>query len=262
MPGPGRAPVRAFLRSGSYLFAASDTGSVFRSANSGDNWTRVNNGLTPRIGDKVYSLAAIGTTIFAGTAAGVFRSTNNGDGWTAASAGLPNRTVKALVVNGTMIFAGTTGAVFRSTDNEESWTATGALQTGGEVETLIVSGTAILRVKADGSQAFEPMARFDPAQNRFVSIPVDLGPDLGSSTDQVFLVLFGTGFRFRAALSAVSATIGGTDAQVLYADFAPNFVGLDQVNLRLPRSLAGRGEIDVALTVEGKVANAVKLNVK
>ena len=71
--------VCAFLGSGPYLFVVSDIGSVFRSANNGDNWTRINNGLTPRIGEKVYSLAAIATTIFAGTADGVFRSTNNGD---------------------------------------------------------------------------------------------------------------------------------------------------------------------------------------
>ena len=67
LPGPGRVNVRAFLGSGQYLFAASDAGSVFRSANNGENWMRVNNGLTPRIGEKVYSLAAIGTAIFAGT---------------------------------------------------------------------------------------------------------------------------------------------------------------------------------------------------
>jgi photosystem II stability/assembly factor-like uncharacterized protein len=97
--------VRAFLGSGQYLFAASDVGSVFRSPNNGDNWTRVNNGLTPRTGDKVYSLAAIGTTIFAGTGDGVFRSTNNGDVWTKVSAGLPNRPITSLVVSGTTIFA-------------------------------------------------------------------------------------------------------------------------------------------------------------
>jgi len=150
LPGPGKVTVRAFLGSGQYLFAASNIGSVFRSANNGDNWTRVNKGLTPRIGEGVYSLAAIGTTIFAGTGDGVFRSTNNGDAWTKVSAGLPLRPVKALVVNGTTIFAGTTGAVFRSTDNGESWVAAGALQTGSDVETLIVNGTVIFAGTASG----------------------------------------------------------------------------------------------------------------
>lgn len=100
LPGPGRVSVRAFLGSGQYLFAASDVGSVFRSSDNGDNWMRVNNGLTPRVGEKVYALAAIGTTIFAGTADGVFRSTDSGDVWTKASAGLPNSPVASLVVSG------------------------------------------------------------------------------------------------------------------------------------------------------------------
>ncbi|MGE0129856.1 MAG: hypothetical protein AB7U82_17380 [Blastocatellales bacterium] len=127
---------------------------------------------------------------------------------------------------------------------------------------LGVAAAAILRVKADGSQVFEPMVRFDSGQNSFVSIPVDLGPDAGNATDQVFLVMFGTGFRFRSAMSGVSAAIGGSNAQVLYADVAPGFIGLDQTNIRIARSLIGRGEVDVVLTVDGKVANMVKLNIK
>jgi uncharacterized protein (TIGR03437 family) len=37
---------------------------------------------------------------------------------------------------------------------------------------------------------------------------------------------------------------------------------LDQVNLRLPRSLAGRGEVELALTVDGREANRVKVQIK
>jgi hypothetical protein len=32
--------------------------------------------------------------------------------------------------------------------------------------------------------------------------------------------------------------------------------------VQLPRSLAGRGEVDVLLTVDGRQANAVKVNFK
>jgi uncharacterized protein (TIGR03437 family) len=38
--------------------------------------------------------------------------------------------------------------------------------------------------------------------------------------------------------------------------------GLDQVNVVLPRSLAGRGEVDVVLTVEGQAANTVRVNIQ
>jgi uncharacterized protein (TIGR03437 family) len=52
------------------------------------------------------------------------------------------------------------------------------------------------------------------------------------------------------------------DAEVLFAGAAPGFVGLDQSNVRLPRSLAGRGEVDVVMTVDGKAANTVKVVIK
>ena len=121
-----------------------------------------------------------------------------------------------------------------------------------------VAAAVALRVNSDGRQSYEPVAQFDTTQNKFVSVPIDLGP----GTDQVFLILFGTGIRGRSDLSAVTASIGGTGSEVLFAGPQIGFVGLDQVNLRLPRSLAGRGEIDVALTVDGKVANIVKVNIK
>jgi len=42
----------------------------------------------------------------------------------------------------------------------------------------------------------------------------------------------------------------------------PQYPGMDQVNLPIDRSLAGRGEVDVVLTVDGVAANTVKINVK
>jgi uncharacterized protein (TIGR03437 family) len=115
-----------------------------------------------------------------------------------------------------------------------------------------------LRIRANGEQVFEPVARFDSTTGKFVTLPIDLGPD----TDQVFLVLFGTGERFRFSLATVSATIGGSNAEVLYAGPAGGFVGLDQNNIRLSRSLIGRGEVDVKLTLDGRMSNAVKINVR
>jgi uncharacterized protein (TIGR03437 family) len=60
----------------------------------------------------------------------------------------------------------------------------------------------------------------------------------------------------------VTARIGGVDAETIYAGAQGDFAGLDQVNLRLPRSLAGRGEVDVAVNVDGVPANAVRVAVK
>ncbi|MBL8169211.1 MAG: hypothetical protein JNJ50_13720, partial [Acidobacteria bacterium] len=50
--------------------------------------------------------------------------------------------------------------------------------------------------------------------------------------------------------------------EVLYAGLQGDFVGLDQVNLKLPRSLAGRGLVEVVLFADGYSSNAVQINVK
>ncbi|MGH9835015.1 MAG: hypothetical protein ACRD9Y_18495, partial [Blastocatellia bacterium] len=120
----------------------------------------------------------------------------------------------------------------------------------------VASGVA-LRVRGE-TQTFEPIAQFDSAQNRFVSTPIALGPE----GDQVFLILYGTGLRNRSSLAAVTCTIGGVAVPVLYAGETPGFAGLDQVNIGpLPRSLTGRGEVDVVLTVDGRQANVVRIRV-
>jgi uncharacterized protein (TIGR03437 family) len=121
-----------------------------------------------------------------------------------------------------------------------------------------VVAAILFRVKTDGSTFFEPINRFDSTINRFVSIPIDLGPD----GEQVFLIAFGTGLRGRSGLAAVNVKIGGADAETLYLGPQGDFVGLDQSNIRIPRSLVGRGDVDVVMTVDGKPANTVKINVK
>jgi len=121
-----------------------------------------------------------------------------------------------------------------------------------------VPAANIFRLKANGEQSTELLSQFDMATNQFVPIPIDLGPE----GEQVFLILFGSGIKGNTGLSAVSAQIGGTDCEVLYAGETPGFFGLDQCNVRIPRSLGGRGDVDVVLTVNGKVANTVRINIK
>jgi uncharacterized protein (TIGR03437 family) len=125
----------------------------------------------------------------------------------------------------------------------------------------LLAGVA-LRVKADGSQSFEPVVRFDNGQNQFVAEPIDLGPDQGTATDQVYLVMSATGLRNRSGLSNVSVKLGGVSAEAIYAGAQGTFEGLDQVNVLLPRSLAGRGQVDVKLTVDGQSANTVNVAFK
>jgi uncharacterized protein (TIGR03437 family) len=88
------------------------------------------------------------------------------------------------------------------------------------------------------------------------------GPlDLGGSTDQLVVTLYGTGLRGLSGLPCVMARVGGAMAQVLYAGPQGQFEGLDQVNFAVPRSLAGAGEVQVVLTIDGQTANVVTIAV-
>lgn len=159
-----------------------------------------------------------------------------------------------------------TGPATISVLNGATTVATGTVQVASVAPGLFsadasgqgLAAATVLRIAADGTQTYEPVAIYDQAQGKFIATPINLGVD----SDQVFLLLFGTGIRGRSSLSAVTALAGGTDAEVLYAGLQGSFVGLDQVNLRLPRTLLGRGNIDVQLTVDGVTANVIRIQVK
>jgi uncharacterized protein (TIGR03437 family) len=113
----------------------------------------------------------------------------------------------------------------------------------------------VLRVTASGQQIFEPAARFDQTLNRFVPEPINLGPE----GEQVYLVVYGSGTRG----NVVTATLGGTPINVIFAGPQGGFAGLDQLNLgAIPRSLAGRGVVDLVVTVDGKQANTVQFSIR
>jgi uncharacterized protein (TIGR03437 family) len=116
----------------------------------------------------------------------------------------------------------------------------------------------VYRYRNNALVAVEPVARFDTTQNKVVGVPIDLGPE----SDSLFLIVFSTGVRYRSGLNNVTATIGGAAAEVLFAGVQGDFVGVDQLNLRLPRGLAGRGDVDVSLTVDGVPANTIRINFK
>ena len=115
----------------------------------------------------------------------------------------------------------------------------------------------VLRVRANGEVTGEQVWRLD-SSGALVPQPIDPG----APTDQLFLVIFGTGFRSRSSLSAVSVSIGGVPAEVLYAGPAPDYVGLDQCNLRLDRQLSGRGTVDIEMIVDRIAANKVTVTMK
>lgn len=120
-----------------------------------------------------------------------------------------------------------------------------------------VAAAVVLRVKADGSQVYEPVARLDE-NNNLVAAPIDLGPE----TDQVYLILYGSGIRGNSNLGDVGALYGIRGLPVVFAGAQGDFEGLDQVNVLLPRDIPTRGEQNVELRVAGKRTNKVRINIK
>lgn len=128
----------------------------------------------------------------------------------------------------------------------------------------------LLRIKANGEQVYEPLARYDSGSGKFT--PATIRRQAG---ERLFLVLYGTGLRgsddadgnaSNGVAENVQATIGVVKANVIFAGPAPGFAGLDQLNIELPANAAGAN-----LTVlvksndgEGKVmrANGVAITIQ
>jgi uncharacterized protein (TIGR03437 family) len=101
----------------------------------------------------------------------------------------------------------------------------------------------LVRVR-NGVETVEPFI-----DENHLFIPIDLGPP----TDQVYLVMFGTGFRHYSSLDGVSAEVGGVDAAIQYIGPQGQIAGLDEVKVLLPRAMAGASDgVYVLITVDGK----------
>lgn len=123
---------------------------------------------------------------------------------------------------------------------------------------VLQSTAAIFTAKADGTGAPAGVASSDGANFNINVANADGTPapiDAGN-----FVALFGTGLRF--ASGPVTISIGGTSVMPLFVGAQGSFDGLDQVNLQIPASLAGRGEVDLVITAEGRASNTVRLRIR
>jgi uncharacterized protein (TIGR03437 family) len=114
----------------------------------------------------------------------------------------------------------------------------------------------VVRIKPNGDRSYERSYDYDPVQKRSVAREITIGGD------ELFLELYGTGIRQTALLENVQVKIGGIAATVTYVGAQCCFAGVDQINVKIPPSAAGKGLINLELTVEGKTANIVQLNIK
>ncbi len=105
--------------------------------------------------------------------------------------------------------------------------------------------------------------------NTFTNAVVCSGGDMSCTAVPInvaggntYLVLYGTGIRNQASTSDVTVQVGSQTLPVSFAGAASGFVGLDQVNVLLPNSLAGSGNVNVTVNVNGTTSNAVTIAIK
>ena len=74
-----------------------------------------------------------------------------------------------------------------------------------------------------------------------------------------YLAIFCTGVR-GVDPGNVKAFLGGVEAPVLYAGLQPDFLGLDQINIQIPASLANQGLLELVITNGSATSNKVTLD--
>lgn len=148
----------------------------------------------------------------------------------------------ASAVTGDILIAKTAGGLFS------------AAATGQGVGLL-----SAVRVSNTGTQTPLTAFRYDSATQSIVAVPLSLG----ASTDGVYLTLYTTGVRNVANLSNVTMTVGGETVPVTFAAAQSEYPGLDQINAGpLPRTLAGKGDVAVIVTVDGNRSNTVRVSIE
>jgi uncharacterized protein (TIGR03437 family) len=112
----------------------------------------------------------------------------------------------------------------------------------------------LVRIKADNSQHFESATQLNTATGRLEPRAIDLGPE----GERVFLVLFVSGTLHATdsnndANFAESFTVvaGGQSINPIYSGPQGQFIGLDQINVELPRTLIGRGRLSLVVGANG-----------
>jgi uncharacterized protein (TIGR03437 family) len=155
--------------------------------------------------------------------------------------GTPNQTVNVVVtnsdnttVNGTLRVAAAAPGIF-------SARATG-------------SGTAAALTTTDGA-VYKPVANPDGSEANV---------DAGTTAQPNFLILYGTAIRNAPAANptdgngvaeSVKVTIQGVPCEVAFAGPAPGFIGLDQLNVKIPSELSGFGSLNVRVAITSITPN-------
>ena len=125
---------------------------------------------------------------------------------------------------------------------------------GPAAAVAICTGTCSGWTQSSGNGQFWQLTFVPGCKSGTCTVPLSWG-----SNDSLVIELYGTGIRNRAAQSDIYASINGKFLQVQYAA-AQGLTGLDQVNVQIPQSMHGAGEVKLVMSaldhVNGLTSNS------
>jgi hypothetical protein len=128
---------------------------MLRSTDGGKFWITKNNGLATTASKNIIKLTKIGSTIFAGTAAGIYSSADYGESWNLTL--FPAQYILELYAHGNTLFAFSDQLLYRSTDMGQVWdTVSNGISPWGWVNVtssgsrLLLAGSGIHTSTDDG----------------------------------------------------------------------------------------------------------------
>ncbi len=140
----------------------------------------------------------------------------------------------------------------------------GDIFTTPEVVTIVPAQPAIFTTNQSGSGQgviVDPQFRLVDGSNAAAAGDVVLlfATGLGATNPPVASGTAPPADTLARVVLPVTVTVGGREAAVEFAGLAPNFVGLYQVNVRVPQGVAPSGSTPVVMTQGGIASNTVTL---
>lgn len=120
----------------------------------------------------------------------------------------------------------------------------------------VAAADGLLISTVSNAQTLVPVFSCNPSAPRSC-----LGTPLstGDSTHNLYVELYGTGIRNAASVQCFAA---GQNVPVIYYGAVASDAGLDQVNIQIPQSLAGAGDVRLYLVADGVASNVVGITIQ
>ena len=117
-----------------------------------------------------------------------------------------------------------------------------------------LAAASLVRSRPGEAPVWEPVYDVDGSGNIIAREIV-----FGDGDEELTLVLYCTGVRGRSSSGVVAVEIGGLRLAPSYVGPQQQYAGLDQINVALPKSLAGAGDVSVLVNVDGLPGNPGRL---